>query len=62
MEAGKAKDALVDMLGGLGQVVTLSDFKASPEKQQELFEQMLEAYENYSVMTASISVSMYTVQ
>ena len=57
LDAGRPKDALVDMLGGLGQVEDLSEHKGTEEKESKLFENMLEAYENHSVMTASISVS-----
>ena len=61
LTAGKAKDALVDMLGGLGQVISVKDL-VSEEEKHTLFEHMLEAYENHSVMTASISVSSFRKQ
>ena len=55
LEAGNGKDALVDMLGGVGQSVDLKDHK-DEEKTNKLFEVLLDAHENQSQMTASISV------
>ena len=56
LTAGKAKDALVDMLGGVGQSIDLKNHPQDDEKQSQLFDQLLEAFQHDSQMTASISV------
>ena len=56
LETGKARDALVDLIGGVGQGIKLADIKDDPEKKNEIFKEALEAMENESLMSAAISV------
>ena len=46
------------MLGGVGQSIDLKTFNTDEEKHSELFDQLIDAFENGSQMTASISVGL----
>ena len=62
LEAGKAKDALVDMMGGVAEGVDLTEYKDKEQKDRDkLFKDMVESFENHSLMSASIAVGiLYT--
>ena len=53
--AGNAKDALVDMTGGVGERIDLADYN-TPEKRKDLFRILKHSKENHSLMSASIAV------
>ncbi|XP_014773741.1 calpain-5 isoform X1 [Octopus bimaculoides] len=53
LTGGKSRDAMVDMTGGVGESVRLSEYR-SQEKKAELFKSLLYAYENKALMSASI--------
>ena len=57
LEAGKCRDALVDMMGGVGEGVEMEEYSKDEAKKKKLFEELEEAYENHSLMSASMSVS-----
>lgn len=54
--AGNAKDALVDMTGGVGERVAMEDYR-TPEKRKDLFRILKHSKENHSLMSASIAAS-----
>ena len=56
LTAGNAKDALVDMTGGVGERVALEDYRTE-EKRKDLFRILRHSKENHSLMSASIVVS-----
>ena len=55
--AGNAKDALVDMTGGVGERLSLDDYK-TPDQKTDLFRILKHSKENHSLMSASIAVSI----
>lgn len=61
LEAGKARDALVDMMGGVGEGIELKDYH-SEDKAKKLFEVLEEAFENHSLMSASIAVRLTSLE
>ena len=49
---------MVDMIGGVGDTMKLEEYrKGGIEKKTELFEDLLDSYENHSLLSASITVS-----
>lgn len=56
MVAGRPRDALVDITGGVGEVLHLDSYKTEEQK-MELFDILHESIENRSLMSASINVS-----
>ena len=56
LAGGKSRDALVDMIGGVGEGVDLSQIRDDAEKKEKLFKEMEEAFENHSIMSVSIEV------
>lgn len=57
LQSVEAHSLIAFMLGGIGQVLRMFHVKTSHEKQQHLFEQMLEDFEAHSSITTSKSVS-----
>ena len=57
LESGKARDALEDMMGGVSEAVDLADWRGDETKVNFLFDQLLDAFEDHSLMSASIAVS-----
>ncbi|XP_061194258.1 calpain-5-like [Saccostrea echinata] len=55
LEGGHAKDALVDMTGGVGEDITVSNYTESEEKKQKLFNILSSAISNRSLISASIN-------
>ncbi|KAL4220104.1 Calpain-6 [Mactra antiquata] len=53
---GNAKDALVDMTGGVGERVDLNDYQ-SAEQKKELFRILKQSKENHSLIGASIAAT-----
>ncbi|KAL5003952.1 hypothetical protein ScPMuIL_017408 [Solemya velum] len=53
LTAGKAKDAMVDMTGGVGENIDMQDYR-SEENRKKLFKILHEAFENRSLIAASI--------
>lgn len=60
MTAGKAKDGMVDMTGGVGESLEVEDFR-SEEQKKRLFKILRSSYEDKSLMSASIRVSLSLV-
>ena len=56
LTGGKARDAMVDMTGGVGESISLNQYE-SAESRQKLFEILHDAYENKALISASIMVS-----
>ncbi|XP_060083333.1 calpain-5-like [Ylistrum balloti] len=54
--AGLTRDALVDMSGGVGEQLDITDYKTEEEK-MELFRILKQSYKNQSLMSASIAAS-----
>lgn len=52
---GNAKDALVDMTGGVGERVDLTEYQSADQK-KELFRILKQSKENHSLIGASIAV------
>ena len=58
LEGGRTRDALVDMVGGVGDMVDLDEYKkGDKDKKLKLFNMLLESCEDFSLMSASIAVS-----
>jgi calpain-5 len=57
LESGKARDALEDMMGGVSEAVDLADWRGEQKKVDFLFEQLHDAFEDHSLMSASIAVT-----
>lgn len=55
--AGNSKDALVDMTGGVGERLSLADYKTAEQK-TDLFRILKHSKESHSLMSASIAVSV----
>ncbi|CAH1782218.1 unnamed protein product [Owenia fusiformis] len=55
LSGGRARDALVDMTGGVGELVELEEWTENDKKKQELFDNLDEAMENNSLVSASIA-------
>ncbi|XP_048247268.1 calpain-5-like [Haliotis rufescens] len=53
LTAGKARDAMVDMTGGVGEGLDVSDYR-SEDKRMRLFDILLKAMDHRSLMSASI--------
>lgn len=56
LTSGNAKDALVDMTGGVGERISLDDYKTEAQN-KELFRILKLSKENHSLMTASIAAT-----
>lgn len=56
LTGGKARDALVDMTGGVGECFSLKDFTNETQR-MELFDNLEEAMENTSLISASIQAT-----
>lgn len=54
--AGRPRDALVDITGGVGELLSLDTYKTEAQK-LELFDILHESVEQRSLMSASIAVS-----
>lgn len=55
LTAGKAKDGMVDMTGGVGESIELEDYRTE-ELKKKLFKILRSSYEDRSLMSASIRV------
>ena len=55
LTAGNAKDALVDMTGGVGERITLAEYKTEDQR-KDLFRILRHSKEDHSLMSASIQV------
>ena len=55
LTAGKAKDGMVDMTGGVGESIELEDYRTE-ELKKKLFKILKSSYEDRSLMSASIRV------
>ena len=55
LTAGKAKDGMVDMTGGVGESLEIDDYRTE-EKKKKLFKILRTSYEDKSLMSASIRV------
>lgn len=56
MEGGHARDALVNMTGGVGEDITMADYTDSGEKKEKLFKILKSSIKDGSLISASISV------
>ena len=56
MEGGHARDALVNMTGGVGEDISVADYTESEEKRKKLFQILNSAIEDRALISASISV------
>lgn len=56
LTGGKARDAMVDMTGGVGESISLNQYDTT-ESRQKLFDILYDAYENKALISASIMVS-----
>lgn len=56
LEGGHARDALVNMTGGVGEDITMSDYTDSSEKKKKLFKILKSSIKDGSLISASISV------
>lgn len=54
--SGQARDAMADMMGGVGENIEISNIRGDSKKKKKLFKEMLEAFENHSLMAASMGV------
>lgn len=54
--AGKAKDAMVDMTGGVAEGIEIKDYK-NEEERKKLFKILRKSKENMSLISTSIAVS-----
>lgn len=54
--AGKAKDAMVDMTGGVAEGIEIRDYK-NEEERKKLFKILRKSKENMSLISTSIAVS-----
>ena len=59
--AGKAKDAMVDMTGGVAEGIEIKDYKTEEEK-KKLFKILRKSKEAMSLISTSIAVSMQVYQ
>lgn len=57
MVAGKAKDAMVDMTGGVAEGIEIKDYNAE-EGRKKLFKILRKSKEDKSLMSTSIAVSV----
>ena len=64
LEGGHARDALVNMTGGVGEDISVADYTESEEKRKKLFQILNSAIEDRALISASISVkkNWYTVK
>lgn len=53
LTGGKARDAMVDMTGGVGESISLNQYDTT-ESRQKLFDILYDAYENKALISASI--------
>ena len=58
MEGGHARDALVNMTGGVGEDISVADYTESEEKRKKLFQILNSAIEDRALISASISVKI----
>lgn len=61
LTAGKAKDGMVDMTGGVGESLEVEDFR-SEEQKKRLFKILRSSYEDKSLMSASIRASGHEME
>lgn len=59
--AGKAKDAMVDMTGGVAEGIEIKDYKTEEEK-KKLFKILRKSKEAMSLISTSIAVSIHVYQ
>lgn len=59
--AGKAKDAMVDMTGGVAEGIEIKDYK-NEEERKTLFKILRKSKENMSLISTSIAVSTQMVR
>lgn len=57
LTGGKARDAMVDMTGGVGEGIEIRDYRTQDEK-MKLFKILNHAMDDRSLMSASITVSV----
>nr|XP_022342765.1 calpain-5-like [Crassostrea virginica] len=55
LEGGHARDALVNMTGGVGEDISVADYTESEEKRKKLFQILNSAIEDRALISASIS-------
>lgn len=55
LEGGHARDALVNMTGGVGEDITMADYTDSGEKKEKLFKILKSSIKDGSLISASIS-------
>ena len=61
MEGGHARDALVNMTGGVGEDISVADYTESEEKRKKLFQILNSAIEDRALISASISVKKIVI-
>ena len=60
LEGGHARDALVNMTGGVGEDISVADYTES-EKRKKLFQILNSAIEDRALISASISVKKIVI-
>lgn len=61
LEGGHARDALVNMTGGVGEDISVADYTESEEKRKKLFQILNSAIEDRALISASISVKKIVI-
>ena len=56
LESGKARDALEDMMGGVGEGVVLKDVLTDAKQRDQFWKDLEQAFENNSLISASVVV------
>ena len=60
LKGGQAKDAMVDMTGGVGEGLELKDYTKTPEDRLKLFKILRKSKEHHSLISAAIPVNRST--
>ena len=61
LRSGRSREALVDMTGGLGQIIDVDEARKKPEEVQDICKDLQESFRYGSLMCASINVISFNM-